>query len=595
MSDDLKQYIEASNVRYGRMAKSLQKAKNKNKLITDIIQDQTIFKIAETQQLADPFSAQYISEGGVYSNAGLRIVEPLISPQLLRRIPLENNILLQCIECYVNNIEGTGYTLEYIGKKDDTTQESGPSQAEYRKLKAFLDSPNEEYSLTELKRRMRDDRETLGYSFMEVIRNRKGDIHAIYHIPASTMRITIPESKGVQEAYTVKRGDETVTIDRLKYWRRYVQVQQGTNKYIYFKEFGDKRAVDCEDGIAKENIPEESLATEVIMFSNYKSGYIYGLPRWINQLPSILGSRDSELVNLGFFKKGGIPAMTILVSGGYLSQDAVDAIAKKFNTGKAADTMHDILILEAQGDVAGADAEGRLAVPRLEIKPLTSEQHKDGLFQEYDANCRDKIRCAFRLPPILLGLTTDFNRATAESSVIVCESQVFGPERNIEDDAFNKYILGDGVNNPVYWKMKSNPTRIVDQADIADSITTLEDSGALTPNTVIHVTNAMFGLDIKQIDQPWGDYPYSMVLELIKQKTPIQGMEDLIDTLQQETNRQLALDMKQPSNNQDNKNNQDNSQDNNSPQNESKKKIILAMSSMSSNLQNALEESKDSA
>lgn len=510
-----------------------QSKKDGTEPILDLIQTETVNKAVASQQFADPFTSLYTL--GEVSGDSFQPVAPTFNPHIMKRIPIENNILLQCIDAMELNVSGTGHNWEYIGPDDGETEESAESQSELADMKAFASAPNEEYSMTELRKRVRRDKETFGYAFIEVTRDTQGNVFTAYHVPAHSMRITTPESKAVSVDYEVLREGKPVKITRMKHFRRFVQLNgSAATQRIYFKEYGDDRIVSNKTGKVDDNTPIEERASEIIFVCDYKSGHLYGYPRWINQMPSILGSRESEVVNLDFFKDNAIPALAVLVSGGYLSDDTVDAIGDKFNGVRGRKKMNEVLIIEAIGDDQAAKPDGQIPVPRLEMKPLAGERQGDMLFQEYDKESRLKIRSAFRLPPIILGMSDDYTRATAEASMVVVESQVFQPERDLEDLLINKCLLSDGVNLPKFWRFKSNPTRIFDKADLVDSVDKLEKAGALTPNVAINLANQMFGTQIKPVDAIWGDYPFAMVIELIKKKgVMINGIEDLVTQIEE--------------------------------------------------------------
>ncbi len=493
----------------------------------EALANEFIYKQLESRQFEDPFVDSYrdLQAIGQYLP-----IQPTYNPNLIRKIPQENNILNQCIEAMVQNIEGTGHTLEYIGPMEDdkTPDDQAGAEAERLRIEAFLSAPNEQYSFEELRRRFRRDKETFGYAFLEIVRDDAGIINTLYHIPAHSVRETAYDPELVDVSYKLIRGNRTEDIKRRKRFRRFVQEDALRAKFIYFKEFGDNRIINLETGRVDNATPVSLRATEILMISDYKPGSLYGYPRWINQLPSILGSRESEVVNMEFFKDNAIPALALLVSGGCLSTDAVDAISDKFTRGRGRGRMNEILIIEATGDAEAATPTGQIPVPRLEMKPMTGERQTDALFQEYGIQCQQNIRSAFRLPPLVLGLSNDYSHATAEASMTVCESQVFAPERQDFDELVNKQLIGDGTNAPRFWRFKSNPVKIVDKNDIAKNIDTLEKVGALTPNVAIGLANQLFGLKIPTIEYAWADYPYSLTIELIKKGQEIIDLEGLI-------------------------------------------------------------------
>jgi len=116
---------------------------------------------------------------------------------------------------------------------------------------------------------------------------------------------------------------------------------------------------------------------------------------------------------------------------------------------------------------------------KIEIKPLTSDQHKDALFQNYSANNQDKIRRAFRLPPIFVGRSDDYTRSTAESSRRLADEQVFGPERLVWDELMNRVIFPE--MGFTYHKYKSNTPNTTDNEQLVNILAGAEKTGGMTP------------------------------------------------------------------------------------------------------------------
>ena len=89
------------------------------------------------------------------------------------------------------------------------------------------------------------------------------------------------------------------SIRRRRRFRRFVQVFEG--QLVYFKEFGDPRIVSRKTGRAFPSVaeltganPDDGPATEMLHFAIHNPRSSYGVPRWIGNLPSVLGSRQSE-------------------------------------------------------------------------------------------------------------------------------------------------------------------------------------------------------------------------------------------------------------------------------------------------------------
>ncbi len=479
-------------------------------------------KAIQTQQLSDPFSDHYGVTGAA---AHLSIMEPPFNFASLMRLPRENNMLRQCIDAMVTNVEGHGWRLEYVGPEGQ--EESAAAKNESLTLQNLLDFPNDDHGLQELRERIRRDLETMGNAFYEIGRDREGRVVLVAHVPAHTVRLTVKDEDEVDVTVTLPREGTARDQKIKKRFRRYVQLA-GTRR-VYFKEFGDPRLIDPTNGRPNEELGLEQSATEMIHLRLYAPGTPYGLPRWVNQMPSILGSRQAELTNLDFFKENAIPAMALLVSGGMVTQSTMDEIEEHFMAARGRESFNRIMVIEAHGDEDSATNDGAIPAPRMDLKPLQNDRLKDSLFQIYDKNNMAKIRSSFRLPPMFVGLAEDYTHATAKSSFAVAESQVFGPERARGDDLWNLKVLGS--YKPQFWSFRSLPPRISDPTDVINAIEAFDNIGAMTPNVAIGLANDFFDLNMPKVEAVWGNFPFAVVRDLVSNQVVPEGLEDLVGSM----------------------------------------------------------------
>ena len=476
-------------------------------------------------------------------------------PRVLCELHDHSNSLRQNVDAYSVNIDGFGHRFEpminldshdtrervreaiYLDRLLDaaggapaqtepTDQEVEAKIAELRRdmmiekarVESFFSFCCVDMPFVTLRKRTRSSMEITGNGYWEVIRNRGGVPQQFVFMPSHTVRLLNKDEERVSVKQRVQYGPITFQpLDVERSFRKFVQ-SVGNQRPVWFKEFGDPRVMSSRTGTRYENAealvraePTAREANEVIHFAIHSHTSSYGVPRWIGNLLSVLGSRNSEEVNFLYFENKSIPPLLITVSGGRMSADSVSKIRSFIeNDVKGKRNFHKVLVLQAESTSAaaamGLENAGNC---RIEVKPLTEAHNKDGLFQEYDERNMDKVGMSFRLPRLLRGDIRDFNRASAQASLEFGESQVFGPERAETDFVLNRHILPAlGIR---YWSFVSNGPRITDPNDMADVIAKLTTAGVLVPADGRELAaNRVFYSPLKHIKGDWTDQPIQL-------------------------------------------------------------------------------------
>jgi PBSX family phage portal protein len=389
-------------------------------------------KVVEAQKAADPGKSKELPEDPLQRlmDAG-DIIEPPFDILTLSMLNEHNTELNQCLEAMETNIDGFGHRLISRVKTNATARKQAEKDLvesvakEKTRLENFFAYAAGTDSFVAFRRKLRKDIEATGIAGFEVIRNAAGDIQAFNHIPSYQIRLSRIESDAVKVKMPMLwlNEDGSISVKKVYVWKRFRKFVQtryiqrrnlsftGSMGVRWFKEFGDPRVYDYETGECltdvdkkwqngKKAIPEEKQANEFFYLSLYSPRTPYGLPRYIGNLLSIFGDRASEEINYTTFQNNNIPSMLLLVSNGQLTQASIDRIRDFVEAQiQGSDNYSKFLLLEAEGDLEGED-QGQV---KIEVKPLTDEQHKDALFQQYSKNNQDKVRRAFRLPPIFVG------------------------------------------------------------------------------------------------------------------------------------------------------------------------------------------------
>lgn len=441
---------------------------------------------------------------------GTGVIYPRWPARLLSAYVNQSSILPQCIDAMKTNVFSYGGYLEYVGPAGE---EEAPVSLSERDLKQpFIDQPNENETLTDVLEKLGTDYFKLGRGYLEITRNRKDEPLMIYHSPASEIYFTARDDKAFDVEVDIFRGGKIITIPVKKRFKRFLQ-ETTSGSRTWFREFGDMRQLDPNSGNFVK-VSYENSATEIVEYAN-ASDKPYAEPLWIGQLMAVKGSIEAEAVNFDFFRNNAIPAQYILISGGELSKQSFQEIQNEISGTRGRDSMNRIMILEALGDKTAAGVDDKLPIPKLEIQPMVGQRQGDGTFREYDKDNRDKIRSAFRLHPIALGMSSDYSHATARSAFETMEAQVFKPERRAFEEVFNGILRAFDSSEGARWRFRLRGAPLSSSADIIDAVRVLNESGACTPNIARDILGGrLLGFEIPQTEEAWGDLPFELAKQL---------------------------------------------------------------------------------
>jgi PBSX family phage portal protein len=481
----------------------------------DFTSEETILLKAADQARALSSKALTVEDDPWVNNVntnGVVTITPTYSPARLALLVQQNNILGQCIGSMEVNIDGTGYKIEPRIPDTKADPQNPKKDSSKAAVEGFFEEVYPGMSFVTLRRAIRRDLETTGNGYMEVIRDNSGELSLLNYLDAKLVRLMKLGDPIVVDR-TLIRGEKEVNVKILKRERRFCMMI-GT-RVRYFKEYGSTRVLDCTTGkwagdpaapgttqdalsFDTQNVAVDpsNAATEIIHFTVDPDVMTsYGVPRWVNQIPSVLGSRKAEEFNLEFFNNGGVPPAMIFVQGGSISPDSralMDSYLKAQAKNKQRMVMFEIY--STSGDLTSA------AGVKVSVERFGTERQNDSMFEKYDDKCAQRIRGAFRLPPIFLGLSQDYNFATAQTTYMVAEAQVFEPERKEFDEIINNTVMRE--IDPAY-KIVSNPQTITDVAVQLKAVALAQ--GLITPQETVDQINRVTGTELNFDEQAFND------------------------------------------------------------------------------------------
>lgn len=327
---------------------------------------------------------------------------------------------------------------------------------------------------------------------------------------------------------------------RFKRFRRYVQMRD--RRLVWFKELGDPRLISSLDGhvVKREELAAEGteeLARFVLVGERlavtrglvgfpvrdaanpvrhkrlYCTRSPYGLPRYTGHLFSIFGSRAAEEINFTTFKNNNIPSLAITVANGKLDDESLERIEEFVEASiQGDDNYSKFLLLEAEPVMEGMRDPGAM---KIEIKPLTKEQHTDALFVQYQGANDERTRRAWRFPPIYVGKSEDFTGKTIEASRKLGDEQVFAPERAKVDRFLTRDVL---LRLGIVWStFRSNSPNVTENAELVKLLASGEKTGGLTPRIARKLLGRVVNEDLGDVDPELlpPDQPFSLTLAQI--------------------------------------------------------------------------------
>jgi capsid portal protein len=293
-----------------------------------------------------------------------------------------------------------------------------------------------------------------------------------------------------------------------------VQIKGGTKRF--YKQFGDPRDYDYKTGkiISSDEANIENMATEIIYCPNYVAGTDYGMPDWASQAYNIGGCFRAERGNFRHFANNLIPAIFMLIMGGdRLGKVGINNILNAFDEAKGDDSQSKMVAAQIPSGTVATSSDGKIDQPKVLFHFLRQYQKQDATFRQYIDDCMKKLMSANRVPPILLGLSSDYNRAVAEAALEMFEKLVCRPERNQFDSLINRLILTDmGIRFHEFVSRAPNLSNSETMARVIDSLSKV---GGIPQSTARELADRLLDINTPKIEE-YGDDCKEMAIEKLR-------------------------------------------------------------------------------
>jgi len=324
------------------------------------------------------------------------LVPPPYSPDSFLLLYESNSIFWRCVNQLAIDVAGLGWKLQIReGKKENET--------ELEKIKGLLDTPNPEDSFRTILKQLLVDWGSIGWFGLEVVRNNKGEIAEIYHVPAHTLRVHTSKEKFCQTR---------------------------NNKKVWFKKFGLDKNFSSKDG-KEGKFTLDTRANELIYYKNFypKSDY-YGVPNIISAVGDVIGLIGLRDYNLAFFENYGMPSAIIILEGEW-DEGSDKEIMEFLNTEfKGTGNAHRTLVVSQPEHC------------KFTYIPLGTEV-KEASFRLYEQVRRDDILIAYSMPPERIGIRVvgKLGGNVAEEATQIYVQSVVEPLQTDIEEIINQKLL----------------------------------------------------------------------------------------------------------------------------------------------------------
>jgi len=360
------------------------------------------------------------------------LIEPPYEPEALLRLYESNAIFWRCVNQLAIDVAGLGWNLQLKGGQKE-------NKAEFERLQSFLTKPNDEEALRNILKKLVIDWGAIGWFGIEVVRNNKGEVAEIYHVPAHTLRVHVSKEKYCQVLNTKK---------------------------VWFKRFGLDYDISPKTG-EEGKYTIKTRANELIFYKNfYPLSDYYGAPNALAATRDILGLIGASDFNLAFFENYGVPSAIVILEGEW-DEGSDKAVSDFLNKEiKGTENAHRTLVVTQPDNC------------KFTYKPISTEV-KDSSFRLYEQMRREDILIAYSMPPERIGMRVvgKLGGNVAEEATRIYVQSVVEPLQTDLEDIINDKLLQSDI-----YEFRFENIDLRDYNAEVDRMLKQIEHGVLTPN-----------------------------------------------------------------------------------------------------------------
>lgn len=367
---------------------------------------------AKSKVARDSFSAYAI----------LNVEPPPYNLEYLAKIYEISGTNYAAVNAKVANIIDLGFDWKESPVSQESIDRAGDNPDKVKKIRAklerlkvqiseWLEDMNSDDSIESILHKVWTDYESTGNGYLEIGRNRFGQIGYIGHAPAVSMRV-----RSARDGY----------------------VQIVGRDMIYFRNFGATN---------RNPLTSDSNPNEIIHFKKYSpNNGFYGIPDIISAKNALAGNEFASRFNLDYFEHKAVPRHIIVVKGAKLGDDSQKRLGEFFTASLKGQNHRTLYV-----PLKDPDAEFKMI-------PIEAGQ-MDASFLDYLKFNRDEILMAHRTPITKIGVSDKASLAVARDADKTFKEQVCRPSQKVIEKQINR-IISEKTN---LLKFKLNELTLTDE------------------------------------------------------------------------------------------------------------------------------------
>lgn len=522
---------------------------------------------------------------------GMNLVKPPVEPERLIKVVASDGELAAVMHAVAEGAAGSGYKIVPRFSSGESgidlkKPSSWPEEVmrEYERLHVFVNAGFVGRGAESLRSGFRDqehDRAVLGWGGVVVMResvpDKKNEVPRpkfLGRFEASVAKFTRPEKKAVLTPVPiVTPNGKILWIEEPRHFRRLVIHGQGIGT-VYFKEYGDWRAMDSRTGKYAKNwkhvrptapftrglydpgtLPANAVpALEVAHWETpFPGAYPYGVSAWHSELAAADSAYESIKLVRDFLKSGLhsviIAAANRPFEGGAASA-ALDKINKLGRGREGLGALIQISLVPTDSKVTnplspqGSTSDsGRVILHELNTK--LQPEIMNGQLRE---SMGRRFAHAERIPAILLGKSDQYNFATASAAWSVVNRMRFAPHHDERQAFLDRLLVEMGVT---HWRIEVQSAEWDEDEPLASVVSTTGQLGGVSVNMAMDILGTSLEMETKRIETWWGDLPMSLVHNVLSSPDPagvlrMLGFNDAAEQVEKQNESQVSkpvLDM----------------------------------------------------